>query len=97
MSTKKPLTPEQQKLVRAWNLLLEHAAKRELGWTTTGMFALSDEQFMTLIHNELALARKRHEEAAELRAENRYLRGLVLDAMRAGPLPKVLAETGGAR
>lgn len=97
MSTKKPLTPEQQKLVRAWNLLLEHASMRGLGWTTTGMFALDDEQFATLLRNELALARKRHEEAAELRAENRYLRGLVLDAMRAGPLPKVLAETGGAR
>ncbi len=81
MTTKK-VNPAAPILTAAWNALLDHGARRGLGWTTTGLFALTPEHVGLLVTNELTLARKRHEEVVELRAENRLLRELVVAAMR---------------
>ena len=82
--TTKPVMPRQNALIltAAWNALLDHGMRRGLGWTTTSLFALTPEHVSALVSNELTLARKRHEEVAELRAENRLLRELMVAAMR---------------
>ena len=79
-----PVMPRQNALIltAAWNALLDHGMRRGLGWTTTSLFALTPEHVSALVSNELTLARKRHEEVAELRAENRLLRELMVAAMR---------------